>query len=224
MPSLEEWKMKMKKVNRLMLVSVGLCLLPMVLSAVLYSRLPEQIPVHWNMEGEIDGYAPKFQTAFGMPLLLAALQGIACFSLENDPRKAGIGRLRVIFYWVIPVVSWVVIPSSLLTALGVPVDVSSIVTILVGVLFIIVGNYLPKCRLNYTVGVKLPWTLNSEENWRRTHRVTGYLWIAVGLVWALCGGLGFADNGSVTLFLVGTLGLAVGIPFLYSYCLFRRGI
>ena len=55
----------------------------------------------------------------------------------------------------------------------------------IGVLFMIIGNYLPKCKQNYTMGIKLPWTLDDEENWNRTHRFAGFLWVAGGVVIAI---------------------------------------
>ena len=88
----------------------------------------------------------------------------------------------------------------------------------VGLVLAIVGNYLPKCKQNYTIGIKIPWTLNSEENWNRTHRFAGRLWVVCGLVLMFSGFF-----GGFWIFL-GVVLLMVLAPFLYSYVLHRKGI
>ena len=96
--------------------------------------------------------------------------------------------------------------------------VGTVAPVFVGLLFLILGNYLPKLRRNRTMGIKLPWTLASEENWNRTHRVAGFIWVAAGLLmvvsafWQLHG-------PAVTVVL---LALAVGVPVLYSYLYYCR--
>jgi len=93
-----------------------------------------------------------------------------------------------------------------------------VMPILVGLTLAIIGNYLPKCKQNYTIGIKIPWTLNSEENWNRTHRFAGRLWMVCGLAIMLTGFI-----GGFWVFLPIVL-LMVLVPFLYSYILYRRGV
>src|SRR5699024_6732711 len=93
-------------------------------------------------------------------------------------------------FWIIPVVSLIVNGMVFLTALQIEVNVSIAVSALVGIIFIIIGNYLPKLQQNYTAGIKLPWTLNSTENWNRTHRLGGKTFIISGILLILCGFLG----------------------------------
>ena len=100
----------------------------------------------------------------------------------------------------------------------IPVDVSLIMPLFLGAVFIIIGNYLPKCKQNYTIGIKIPWTLNSEENWNRTHRFAGWLWTFSGIVVMLTGFF-----GGFWIFFIVVL-LMVLIPFAYSYMLHRRGL
>ena len=90
--------------------------------------------------------------------------------------------------------------------------------VFVGLLFLILGNYLPKLRRNRIMGIKLPWTLASEENWTRTHRAAGFTWVAAGLLMLLSALLRL-HGPTVTVVL---LALAVGIPVLYSYLYYRR--
>ena len=88
-------------------------------------------------------------------------------------------------------------------------------------MYIVVGNYLPKCRQNYTVGIKVPWTLNSEENWDRTHRFSGKLWIIGGLVLVIATVVPMMRTATVLT--VVTLGITI-VPCLYSFLLYRKGI
>ena len=90
--------------------------------------------------------------------------------------------------------------------------------IFLGLLFAIIGNYLPKCKQNYTIGIKIPWTLHSEENWNRTHRFAGRIWVAGGLIIMLTG-----FYGSFVIFFSVTLLIAL-VPILYSFLLHRKGI
>ena len=98
--------------------------------------------------------------------------------------------------------------------------ISTVVPVFVGLLFLILGNYLPKIRQNRTVGIKLPWTLQSEENWNRTHRLSGFLWVLCGLVMIP---LSLLRLWSGWLF-GALLAVMVLIPTVYSYALHRKGI
>jgi len=88
----------------------------------------------------------------------------------------------------------------------------------VGLVLAIVGNYLPKCKQSYTIGIKIPWTLSSEENWNRTHRFAGRIWVAGGLLLMLTGFV-----GGFWIFL-GVVLVMVFAPCIYSYILHRKGI
>lgn len=117
--------------------------------------------------------------------------------------------------WIIPVLTLILMPVTLFASMGAEIPVQVIVPIFLGVLLIAIGNYLPKSKQSYTVGIRLPWTLNSEENWNRTHHLAGYLWILGGVLLLLCAFL------PVLVFL---LILVAGIPFAYSYSLYRKGV
>ena len=85
--------------------------------------------------------------------------------------------------------------------------------ILVGILFIVIGNYLPKCRQNYTVGIKLPWTLHDEENWNRTHRLAGKIWMVGGLLFLLLAVSGYENTVIMPIIML----VIVFVPVVYSY-------
>ena len=121
--------------------------------------------------------------------------------------------------WCIPVVSLVASTLTLAFALGYKVSISRITPVMVGVLLIALGNYLPKCKQNYTVGIKLPWTLNSEENWNRTHHLSGYLFILAGIVMTITAFIPNAAFLTLPFILIAAI-----IPMIYSFVLFKKGI
>ena len=103
-------------------------------------------------------------------------------------------------------------------ALGREVRIEMVMPLLMGAIFIIIGNYLPKCGQNYTIGIKIPWTLHSEENWNRTHRFAGPVWVVGGLVMMLSGFLG--ENR----IMIAAALVMVLAPTAYSYLLSCKGV
>ena len=113
----------------------------------------------------------------GLPLFILAMQLFCAVMLRADPKKQNISeKMAQLILWVCPAVSLFAGLSIYLSALGFAINVSRFGMIFVGLLFIAIGNYLPKCRHNYTVGIRLPWTLDDEDNWNHTHRFAGYVW------------------------------------------------
>ena len=144
----------------------------------------------------------------------------------NDPKRKNIHKKPLtLIFWIMPIVSIVTSGFTYAAALGSDMDINLIISILVGVLFIILGNYMPKLQQNYTVGIKLPWTLNSTENWNRTHRLGGKLFIAGGVLIAVSGFLSplFGETAGLIILITITL-VCVVIPMGYSFWLFRKGI
>lgn len=208
-----------KKINLTMILTTIICLLPMVLGILLYDKLPEQVPTHFNSQGVPDDYSSKAFACFGLPLFMAGLNILVQFGLETDPKKDNVASMmKKISLWLIPILSLYVVPVCLFSGMGYDMQ-AEFVIIPVGVLLIAVGNYLPKTRQNYTVGIKLPWTLHSEENWNKTHRFAGFLWILGGFVIVIGSLLGL--NG--TYIFIPTL-IMVFVPMIYSYLLYRKGI
>ncbi|MBR5315522.1 MAG: SdpI family protein, partial [Firmicutes bacterium] len=194
-------------------------LLPIVFGAALYDKMPEQVPIHWNAAGEVDGYAPRIVAIFGMPLFMAALQLLMFFVVLNDPKKQNQSDImRAIGFWAMPTIGVVMYAVTLFMALGYDLPIVSIVMVLCGMMFIICGNYMPKTKQNYTIGIKLPWTLDDPENWYKTHRLASYLWVAGGIVF-----LASAFIPKMSMYV--TLGAAlvmVFVPTVYSYMLYRK--
>ena len=208
-----------KKNLKTLIVTSILIVLPVLAGIILWDRLPEQMPTHWNAAGDIDGWTNKPFTVFGLPLILLAGQWLCVLGTLADPKKENHPtKILHLVLWIIPVLSLVLGTITYATALGKTVRVEVIMPILIGLILAIIGNYMPKCKQNYTIGIKIPWTLNSEENWNRTHRFAGWLWTFSGIVVMLTGFF-----GGFWIFMIIVL-LMVLAPILYSYLLFRKGI
>ena len=211
----------MKKKNSLVLILTTLVtLLPIILGVILYNKLPEQIPSHFNTAGEVDGYMAKNVMVFGVPIGLALLNVFTIFALETDPKKQNANKtVKLIGKCVIPITSCIFLPISLLYGMGYAVPIPVIVPCFIGILFIVLGNYLPKSRQSYTVGIKLPWTLDNENNWNKTHRLAGILYVISGIMLIVSTLTNFGSNYIIFIILV----VCVGSPFIYSYSLYKKG-
>ena len=208
-----------KKNLKSLLIATLVLLTPVLAGVILWDQLPAQMPTHFNAAGEVDGWSSKGFAVFGLPMILVAAEWLCMVGAAMDPKKKGQPEKVVkLVLWIIPVLSIVMHAITYAVALGREVRVEMIMPLLMGVLFVIIGNYLPKCRQNYTIGIKIPWTLCSEENWNRTHRMAGRLWVVCGLAVMLT-----AFTGGFAVF-IGIVILMVFVPFIYSYILFRKGI
>ena len=208
-----------KKNRKVLVITSIVLLLPVLAGVILWNQLPEQMPTHWNAAGEIDGWSSKPFAVFGLPLLMLVIHWVCVLGTSADPKKNNHpGKVVHLVLWIIPVLSIVLHTVTYAVALGKEVRMEVVMPIMIGLVLAIVGNYLPKCKQNYTIGIKIPWTLNSEENWNRTHRFAGRLWVACGIVIILTGFF-----GGFWIFL-GIALLMVIAPFLYSYILYRKGV
>jgi uncharacterized membrane protein len=180
--------MIIRKNLKLMLITSLVTLLPLLVGLCLWNQLPDQLPFHWNAAGEVDGWAGKPMAVIGAPLLMLALHWLCVLITAADPKnKNHSGKMQRLILWIIPLLSVVIFGMIFSTAWNKDLHVASIAPILIGVLFVILGNYLPKCKQSYTIGIKLPWTLHSEANWNKTHRLAGFLWVLGGFAMMIAG-------------------------------------
>ena len=208
-----------RKNLKLLLITSVVILLPILVGIILWNQLPEQIPSHWNAAGEIDRWSSKAFTVFGMPLILLGFQWLCVLGTSADPkRESHPEKILHLVFWIIPVLSVILHAITYAVALGKEVRVEMVMPIMIGLIFAIVGNYLPKCKQNYTIGIKIPWTLSSEENWNKTHRFGGKVMVAGGVFI-----LSTAIWGNFWI-LIGALLVMLLLPTIYSYRLYRKQI
>ena len=208
----------MIKKNKITLIITSLItLIPIVVGLLLWDQLPEQVPYHWNINGEVDSWVSKTQAVFLMPLLMLAMHWICVFASTADPKSKNYHPKSItLVLWICPVLNLVLNTMVYSAALGYGLDIEMLMPILMGVLFILIGNLLPKMQQSYTMGIKLPWTLNNEENWNKTHRLAGKIWVAGGVLI-----LATAIWGSFWI-LIGASIIMVLVPVIYSYLLYRK--
>ncbi len=209
----------LKKYRKTLVVTTLVLLLPILAGVLLWNKLPEQVPTHFNAAGEADGFSSRAFTVFGLPAILLGIHWLCVLgSLLMDPKAANLeGKVMNIVLWVCPLVSIMMMALVFGNALGYDLPAEVIAPLMVGVLTVIIGNWLPKCKQTWTLGIKLPWTLSDEDNWNRTHRFAAPIWVVCGLIMIAAA---FIDGLRVWLML-GALIVMLVAPTVYSYHIFR---
>lgn len=208
----------MKENKSKVIITSIVTVFPMFIGFLLWNRLPEKIATHFS-GGVADGWSTKLSAVVFLPVVLLVIHLFCLGVTLNDPKKRNIGNMMMsVIFWIVPVLSLVSNLSIYGYALGMDLNIDMIVGILVGAMFLLLGNYMSKSHQNYTVGIKLPWTLNSEENWNRTHRLAGKLWIFAGILFI---GNIFFQNWQIPF--VVTIAVVI-IPMIYSFLLYKKGI
>lgn len=203
-----------------LIITTSICLLPILLSILLYKRLPDLIPVQWGNDGLPTSYKSKEFTCFGLPLCMAVLNIITNLTINGDPNKKNASKmLRKIVKWLIPGITILFVPFSLIWALGYQIPIVKLVLTSVGIIFILFGNYLPKSKINYTIGFKLPWTLTDEDNWKKTNHLAGYLMILIGVLFLISVFFSLEIDAKIV---VAVIALFILIVNGYSYMLYIK--
>lgn len=209
----------MKRHKKAVIITSLVTLLPLFAGLILWNKLPAQIATHFGLNGEPNGWSGKFFTVFGLPLFLIAVHMICAFVTSLDPKGQNISdKVYVAVLWIVPVVSLFCGYSIYSHALGYSeiFSVGKSTYLLMGIMFLVLGNYLPKSGSNYTVGIKLPWTLSDEDNWRKTHRLAGRIYIIGGIICII--NIFLEWHWLFALILLAS----VLIPSLYSFCLYQK--
>lgn len=209
----------MKKINKEFLMTALMIALPMVIGVIFWNQLPEKIPTHFGIDGQADGYSSKLFTLFAFPALFLLFQIICLASFEKESVKVNIpAKMRRFYTWLIPVLSLIIQGSIYANALGFIKSGPTLVTTFLAIVFIVIGNYLPKIQRNATVGIRIPWTLSDDKNWYKTHRMAGKLWVIGGLIILL--------ESFIQVALPYVMGVVIAImivvPIVYSFILSRK--
>ena len=183
-----------KEHKMLLIITSCVILLQTVVGVMLWDRLPDPIATHFDMNNQPDGWSSKAFTVFGMPLIMLVLHWI-CLAVSYAPnRQQAYGpKVRYVLLLTVPAVTLLMTVLCYGYALGIPFNVGRVVLPFVGVIFVLVGNYLPKLRRNPTVGIRLPWTLMDDENWHKTHRFAAPVWVVGGLLLIVLGLTGYTS-------------------------------
>jgi uncharacterized membrane protein len=210
--------------RRMVLLSGGFLVLMLALSAVGWLNTAEDalIPVHWNASGEVDRFGSKWEAFLVTPALLVFITALMVALPAIEPRRLHLQQSRkpyVASFAAVATLMLVVHTGLVAAALGLEIDMARLVPVAVGIMLVVVGNYLGKVRSNFFIGIRTPWTLSSELSWRKTHRLGGKLFVVVGL--AIVASSVLPSPGVALLVASAVLGVMVLALVVYSYVLWR---
>ncbi len=206
-----------KEIPLLIIVAI-----PFIYLAYLWNELPAKVPVHWNLKGEIDRWGEK-QELLLIPILLPLLIYVIFLVVPFiDPKKqlrkmgAKYDNLKFLLTLFMSVLALFIIHTAKEASFSNP----SSIFILIGVLYIVFGNYFKTIKPNYFIGIRTPWTLENATVWKQTHQLGGKIWFVGGIV-VIISALVLPKDVSYVFFIISTLLLAF-IPIIYSYVLFKK--
>jgi uncharacterized membrane protein len=206
--------------TRLNWISLVVLAAMVALALWFYPSLPDPVPTHWNLNGEVDGWTAKPWGVWLWPAMMMPLFGLFIAIPVISPKGFRLDKARRVYDIVIFVVMafmLVIQLVSYLNAQGRGPDITTIMPGLIGFLFIVLGNYMGKFPKNFFVGIRTPWTLASDEVWNRTHRLGGWMFMVAGGVMLIS-----AFTGLSWVVLATVIGLAAFVPMIYSLVLYKK--
>lgn len=203
--------------NKTTLITTLLCLVPIAIGTALQNKLPSEIPINYGFNNEAGTLASKWIVIFLLPLILALVNLFVNLTLTEKNRQRIGERLSAVLIWLVPLLSVVVSMFLILKPLGLPLKAGSLVFSIISVIFIIIGNYIPKCRPNSYVGYRLSWIMNDEELWMKTHRFSGFVLVIAGFASLVAS---FFAIGKYV-FLV-CLVIIIFVPLIYSLAIKKK--
>ena len=210
----------MKKNKGKLIVSSLLILAPMIFGLLMWNRLPDTMTIHWGVDGSPDGFGAKFFAVILLPVLLCLVHWFCLyFTGRDDGNKGQNKKVTGMMFWIMPILSICVSSFIYAAAFGFEINPAVFVIPMCGILFIFIGNYMPKCKQNSTIGIKISWTLMNEENWNVTHRFAGKVWVAGGFLLLLS--MLLPETMCMVVFFTALFVLIV-VPVMYSYCYCRK--
>lgn len=205
--------------NKWFRFSLVLFLIPLAAIVLTYNQLPAQIVTHFDINGEPNGYMSKFIGLYGIWLFMLVMHVVCSFMTFKDPKRDNIPDIGIrIIMMICPVICLLVDLVIISYSLGYHFNTVYIMNILVGLLFVVLGNYLPKVKKNYTFGIRTSWALDNDENWNKTNRLGGYCFVIAGMLYIILSVFNY-------MFLsIGVIVIASLIPVVYSYKLHQEGM
>lgn len=221
---------KQKSYKVWVIVSALLCLLPIVFGLILYDKIPEMLATHFDFYGNADKFDSKNKVIFLMPIFMSFLTLFSGLIAYYDPfDKRGENKfplLMKIILIFLPILSTLTFFISYQYSLYNSKTLIYVLPILIGLLFIILGNYMPKNKQNATIGIKTIWALKDEKNWNKVNRLGGYVFIILGLMFIVVGILLLFDIVTFSKYLgkifIGLILLISFLPSMYSFLLYRN--
>ena len=212
----------MRKISTKKLIIWGLAIVPLLIIGIFNNSLPEQIPIHWSLDGSVQ-YGSHFTLWINgsMGILFAILFPIL---RKIDPRSKNYDKFSKYYeeFQIFMMLFFVALTSVIVSESLNPgrINVEMVIVLLVGILFTIIGNMMPKFKNNFFIGIRTPWTLANEEVWNRTHRLGGIMWFFGGLI-IIAAAILLSSSALFTVVMVVTLTISI-VPIFMSYFWFRE--
>ena len=201
------------------IISSVITLLPILAGVILWDMLPDQLAVHWGPSGEPDGWSSKTVAVFLLPMLFLAIHWICIFATSSEKMKRNQSlKVMGLIYWLVPAISLMANGMTYAAAVGKEINAMQILSISMGALALVIGNYLPKCKQSRTVGIRIKWTLENEQNWNATHRLAGKVWVigSIGILASV-----FLPKTVAAFVMIGVMLVMLLVPIIYSYCFYK---
>jgi uncharacterized membrane protein len=194
----------------------------LIIWAVFYNELPAQLPTHWGTNGVADDYTSKIGTFFLLHGIMIGMYLLMIFLPKLDPKKANYQQFQKGYLVIINGVLVLLLAidfGTLYIGLGHDLEMPKLICILVGVLFIVIGNYMQQVKSNYFVGIKTPWTLANETVWNKTHRVGARCFMIAGFIIMLAF---LFPVKWIPVVIVSAAIICSVIPIAYSYVIYKK--
>ena len=202
------------------LVTAAITLLPILLGLLLWNQLPDKLPTHFGVDGAADGFSGKAFTVFCIPLMMLFFHGVIYFATRLDKQNRGHNaKVLNLVGLIFPSMSVVFAVFMYTRAMEIDLNLGCVLFPMLGLMFIAMGNWMPKIKQNSTLGIKIKWTLYNEENWNKTHRVAGFAWVIGGVIFCL---MGFVAEKALLFLLPLEVILLACVPTVYSWNLARK--
>ena len=207
------------------ILPVAVIVLSAIASVYFYQHFPARVVTHWDFAGRPNGWSGPAFAAFFFPAIILGIYLLLLVLPCVDPRSERYADFRKVYHIVKDAI--VVLFAGLyfmtgLSGLGKHVPIQVIVPVGIGILFMIIGNYMGKLRRNWWIGIRTPWTMSNEQVWNKTHRLGGKMFLLAGVLFVL---IGFVPQvGQVAIGVVFTCAIVaiLVVPIVYSYVLFRK--
>jgi uncharacterized membrane protein len=202
-------------------LALGMIATMFVLAAVMWPMSPDLIPVHWNWAGEPDRFGGRVEGLLGLPLAAAGVYALLLFLPRLDPRRKNYAAFAVPFAMIRTAVVALLLGIDAVVILwirGQRTHLNTVMAAEIGIALVVMGNYLPKVKSNWFIGVRTPWTLSSEASWRQTHRLAGWLFTGGGLLTFMTA---LIRPDAAPAVMIGALAASAGASVVYSYFAWR---
>ena len=208
----------MKIFSKKEILPIILIIVAFAIGLQMYPSLPDQVPTHWNAQGEIDGWSSKNFFVFFSPLLALGIYLLMTLVPLLDPFRKKYKDFEMAYYWIKTALVGFLLALYLYTIFGTKINIIYFIVPILSLLWIVIGYFMPKLKRNYFIGIRTPWTIHSEKTWNETHKFGGRAFVIAGIL-SLLGAI--IKDYAFTIFITVTI-IAGLSPAVYSYFVFKK--